>query len=108
MGASLAGGDASAMTEKRFRALDEIVEQIDRATALTPDAIKAVADAVKHAIAIEADATKLCGVLIEAIAMTVWRRVPEEKQASLSSDILKLMYARFDSLNILQPPADEA
>jgi hypothetical protein len=96
------------MTEKRFQALDSMVEQVVKAAASTPDAIQAVVDAAKHAIAIEADPTKLCGVLIESIAMTVWQRVPEEKQSSLSSDILKLMYARFDTLDLIKPPSDES
>jgi hypothetical protein len=96
------------MPERPFPELQSFIAQVNQTAAGNPDAIQAVADAAKRAIAIEADATKLCGVLIEAIAMTVWQRVPKEKQASLSSDILKLMYARFDSLNLLQPPADEA
>ncbi|MBS0641271.1 MAG: hypothetical protein JSS43_15460 [Proteobacteria bacterium] len=92
------------MNKIKIAPFDGLVVDSKPATTPPPNPITAVSEAIKHALRSKADPYVLAGCMVEGIAMTLLAGIPAEKQANVANDLLLLLYARLDSLNMIEAP----
>lgn len=90
-----------------FTSVAALRAQVEGVAAQSPNAIRTISDQIKAAIRGEVDPYVLTGVLIEGIAMTILAGIPAEKQTIVSADVICLLYARLDSLDMVKRPEPE-
>ncbi|HVZ09937.1 hypothetical protein [Rhodopila sp.] len=94
------------MAQTSFAAVDTMIRQIERTTLATLHATQALSNAIKQGLREEADPHVLAGALVDGIATTLIAGIPEDCRAGVAHDLLALLYARFDALNVF-PEDDE-
>ena len=90
------------VTHQTSSALESMLKEVERTTAATLNATQAVANAVKQAIREGADPHILAGALVDGIATVALAGIAEEDRCDVASDLLLLLYARLDALDMIQ------
>jgi hypothetical protein len=86
--------NAHASSDRRAPAIDALIREAEAAASDQSDPLAALVHLIKLIIESETDAYLLTGVLVEGIAVTVARRLPDEKQGEVATEALRLLRDR--------------
>jgi hypothetical protein len=87
-------GNAGAMPDRPFRAVDELIRRVQRVAAGRPDPTHILAQMISMIGEAEADPYAILGVLIEGAAHTLARHIPPERQADTAAMLVQLLEER--------------
>jgi len=88
------GVNSHASRDQRTPAIDALIGVAEAVASDQTDPLADLVDHIKLIIESETDAHLLIGVLVEGIAVTVARRVPDEKQREVVTEALRLLRDR--------------
>jgi hypothetical protein len=87
-------GNACAMPDRPFRAVDELIRRVQRVAAGRPDSTYVLAQMISMIGESEVDPYAVLGVLIEGAVHTLARHIPTERQAETTTMLVQLLEAR--------------
>ena len=93
-------GRASAMPERPFRAVDELIRRVQRVAAERPDPVHVLAQMISMIGESDADPYAVMGVLIEGAAHTLAHHIPSERQADTAITLVQLLEERLNAHRI--------
>jgi len=79
------------MTDRRFRAVDELIRRVQRVAADRPGAAYILAKTISMIGESDVDPYAVLGVLIEGAAHTVAKHIPAEQQADAAATLMHLL-----------------
>ena len=83
--------------EKRFEAVEDLIRQVESKAADEPDTLALMVALIKLVIRSEVDPYLLSGVLIEGIANTLARRIPEDRKREVAAQAIRLLHERLQA-----------
>lgn len=89
------------MSERKFKAVDDLVQQAKLAAAGTPDHLLLLAQAIKAVIEIHDDPHALAGALIEGVVSTIALRIPEAERTQVAAAAVGLLVNRLREARLL-------
>jgi hypothetical protein len=87
-------GNAGAMPDRPFRAVDELIRRVQRIAAGRPDPTYVLAQMISMIGESEVDPYAILGVLIEGAAHTLTRHIPAERQSEAVAMLVQLLEER--------------
>jgi hypothetical protein len=82
------------MSDQRFRALERLIQEANRASSKKPGSIEMLARMIRLVTDDGADPYLVIGVLVEGAVHTVARHVPAERQAEAAEQLGQLLAER--------------
>jgi hypothetical protein len=82
------------MPDQRFRALERLIQEANRASSRKPGSIEMLARMIRLVTDDGADPYLVIGVLVEGAVHTVARHVPTERQAEATEELGQLLAER--------------
>ena len=82
------------IVEKRFRAVDDLIREIEAKLADEADTLAILVALLKLVIRSETDPYLLNGVLIESISTTVKSRIPNRRKQRVAQETVRLLIER--------------
>ena len=87
-------GNAGAMPDRPFRAVDELIRRVQRVAANRPDPLHILDQMFAMIGENDVDPYAILGVLIEGAAHTVGQHIPDERQADAAAALVELLKER--------------
>jgi hypothetical protein len=90
-------GNAGAMPDRPFRAVDNLIRRVQRVAAGRPDPTYILAQMIGMIGESEVDPYAILGVLIEGAAHTLVRHIPAERQSDTAAMLVQLLEERLEA-----------
>ncbi len=82
------------MTDRIFGEIVRLIEQAEQVAATTPDPTSVLAHVIRLTVKTDADPYLILGVLVEGVAHTLERRVPDERRSEIGKEVSELLLER--------------
>jgi hypothetical protein len=99
-------GNAAAMPDRAFPAVEALIRRVQRVAAGRPDPMHILAHTISMTGAIGADPYAVLGVLVEGAVQTIVQQIPAEHQMEAVSTLVRLLEERLNAHGIASRESD--
>jgi len=89
------------MPERRFRALERLIQQANRTSSSKPNSAQMLAEVIRVITDDGSDPYLILGVLVEGAAHTLAKHIPAERQAETVAELRQLLTERLKAHGLL-------
>jgi hypothetical protein len=82
------------MPDRQFRTLERLIQQANQTSSSKPDSVQMLAEVIRMVTGDGADAYLVLGVLVEAVAHTLAKHIPPERQKDTLKEFKKVLAER--------------
>ncbi len=93
-------GDAAAMPDRPFPAVEALIRRVQRIAASRPDPMHILAQTISMTGAIGADPYAVLGVLVEGAVETIVQQIPAEHREETATVLIRLLKERLNARGI--------